>query len=469
MQHPRRPHPRSGARRPAVLVVAGLLAWAPVGWPTTAQAAGPSQSALCDGYTAGPCSLSVTTDAGAAAPGQLLRVTGEGNPGTRLVLQFYVVEFNSRGQVTGLVPSGDPVEGTTRALTGGRGTLDQVRLVPRAVPEGPSGWGFVGLADDSSLDLSTRIGQVVEFSGATLRLLGDGYADQKPVGVPLDMHAIGNVPGVGYWVEYLADDGSWTPVPGHGYGAAQRLRSSPGEISHLSYVVPADLVPGQAYRFRVNHHLNYGGAEDRPVAAPAYAEWTVVPSEHGEAGTRDEQLDPAKGPGVPDPEGPAGNDGGGPGGGGGSPAPGPGPGAPAAPQPSAPSAPAAPAPTPAPGSPPAPGAAPTSAPPASATAAPATPGQGSQGSPQPQAPGSTAPGATAPGAASPAAAGSAPATSSDPVWGEEARPLAAPRIAEAAEPTKWMLAGVLVALLATPALGVWLRRRTASSGRGEAW
>ncbi|NPC95217.1 hypothetical protein [Nocardioides sp. zg-DK7169] len=470
MQRPARLRIRFGLRRPA-LAVAGLVVVASVAWPAPAQAAGPSQSALCDGYAVGSCSLSVTIDAGAAAPGQLLRVTGAGNPGTRLALQFYVVEFNSRGQVTGLVPSGEPAVGTTRALGGGRGTLDEVKLVPRAVPDVPSGWGFVGLADDSSLDLSTRIGQVVEFGGATLRLLGDGYADQKPVGVPLEMHAIGNVAGVGYWVEYLADDGTWTPLPGQGYGAAHRLLSSPGEISHLRYVVPPELVAGQAYRFRVNHHLNYGGAEDRPIASPAYAEWTVVPSERGVTGPRDEQLDPSKGPGVPDPEVPGGNDGGdadgdggngGNGGEGGSAGtPGPGPGAPTGPPapsgPSAPSGPAAPEPS-APSSPP------SSPPPAPSASAKATTGQGRQGTPSPQ-----APGAMAPGSSSPAPGGKAPAPASDPVWGEEARPLVAPRVAEAPDTTKWMLAGALVALLASPALWVWLRRRTASSGRDEAW
>ena len=460
MQRPARLRTRSGLRRPA-LAVAGLVVVASVAWLAPAHAAGPSQSALCDGYTVGSCSLSVTMDAGAAAPGQLIRVTGAGNPGTRLVLQFYVVEFNSRGQVTGLVPSGEPAEGTTRALGGGRGALDEVKLVPRAVPDVPSGWGFVGLADDSSLDLSTRIGQVVEFGGATLRLLGDGYADQKPVGVPLEMHAIGNVAGVGYWVEYLAADGTWTPVPGQGYGAAQRLLSSPGEISQLSYVVPPELVAGQAYRFRVNHHLNYGGAEDRPIASPAYAEWTVVPSEHGVAGPRDEQLDPAKGPGVPDPEVPAGNDGGGGEDGPGE-TPGPGPGAPTGP--SAPSVPAAPEPSAAPSAPSAPSAPPSSPPPTPSASATATTGQGRQDAPSPQ-----APAAPAPGASSPAPGGKAPAPASDPVWGEEARPLVAPRVAEAPDTTKWMLAGALVALLASPVLWAWLRRRTASSGRDEAW
>lgn len=474
MQRSAPPRTRFGLRRPAP-ALAGLVVVASVAWLAPAQAGGPSQSALCDGYAVGTCSLSVTIDAGAAAPGQLLRVTGAGNPGTRLVLQFYVVEFNSRGEVTALVPSGEPAEGTTRALGGGRGTLDEVKLVPRAVPDVPSGWGFVGLADDSSLDLSTRIGQVVEFGGATLRLLGDGYADQKPVGVPLEMHAIGNVAGVGYWVEYLAADGAWTPVPGQGYGAAQRLLSSPGEISHLSYVVPPELVPGQAYRFRVNHHLNYGGAEDRPIASPAYAEWTVVPSEHGVAGLRDEQLDPAKGPGVPDPEAPAGDDGGEADGGPGRPQ-GPGPGAPPEPlppDPSGPSGPSAPEPSAATSAPSAPSApaAPSSSPPApSASApapsasAPATTGQGRQDAPAPQ-----APGATAPGVSSPAPGGKAPAPASDSVWGDEARPLVAPRVAQAPDTAKWMLAGALVALLASPALWAWLRRRTASSGQDEAW
>ncbi len=233
-----------------------------------------------------------------AAHDQLLRVRATGNPGTLLTFQFYLVEFNSLGELTGLVASGEPVQATTRALGGGRGDLrDPARLVPRTVPDVPGGWGFVGLADDTSLDLTTRLGTVVEFGGRTLKLLGDGYADQKPVGVPLDLQVIGNVPGVGYWVEYLAPDGTWTALPGQGYDASQRLLSSPGEISHLTYTVPEGLVAGQPYRFRVNHHLNYGGAEDRPIASPAYNEWTVVPSEQGEARARGQNFDRTKGPG----------------------------------------------------------------------------------------------------------------------------------------------------------------------------
>lgn len=431
-----------------VLVAAGPFA------AGSAHAAGAHQSALCDGYTVGTCAI--TTDSRVAAQDQLLRVQAVGHPGVSLTLQFYVIEFNSRGQITGLVPSGNPVEGVTRSLSGGRGTLDEARLVPRTVPDVPGGWGFVGLADDTSLDLRSRLGAVVEFGGRTLKLLGDGYADQKPVGVPLDLHVIGNVPGVGYWVEYLAADGTWTAVEGQGYGAAQRLLSSPGEVSHLSYTVPTDLVPGQAYRFRINHHLNYGGAEDRPIAAPAHAEWTVIPSEHGEAGERGQQLDPSKGPGTPDPQGPGDTGGGG----NGSPAPAPsgppGPGSPGGPGGTVP---------PKPSSPPAPEAddadpqAPAAAPPPQPTTAAGAPRPSSSAGPS---------ATTGPDAPTSTPGGSAPASSSDPIWGEEARAVPPPRIGETHETTRWALAALLLALLASPAAWMWARHRFSSRG-GDSW
>ncbi|MBM9461774.1 hypothetical protein JK386_17925 [Nocardioides sp. zg-536] len=413
---------------------------------------GQSQSVLCDGYTAGTCS--VTTDSTVAAQDQLLRVSATGNPGAHLVLQFYVIEFNSRGELTGLVPSGAPVDGVTRDLGAGRGRLDDARLIPQAVADVPGGWGFVGLAADSSLDLSTRVGQVVEFGGRTLKLLGDRYAEQKPVGVSLSLHVLGNVPGVGYWVEYLADDGTWTPLPGHGYGAAQRLLASPGEISQLTYSVPTELTPGQPYRFRVNHHLNYGGAEDRPVADPAHAEWVVVPSEHGRTQPLGQQFDPTKAAGQPDPRTPGGGSGGGAGGGGATPPP-------ASPPATSPAAPGgAPAPDP------------TQGDDAPAPAAP-RPADGEQATPPPVTPspaGSTGPTDDASSAgAAPSAAPAAPAPAGTAtVWGDEPRADAAPRAGETPRPLTWSLTLALLGLVAAPGIWLWWRRR-GMADRGESW
>lgn len=421
-------------RRGVVGVACFALATALVLLGAGSAHAGPMEDALCGSYQ-GTCSLAPSTSV--ASSDQLLGVTAQGSPGVRLLVQFYVVEFNSKGQVTALLPSGDPVEGTTNS----RGHLSGPSVVPRSLPDVPSGWGFVGLADDTSLDLTTRLGRVVELEGRTLKLLGDGFADQKPVGVALDMHVIGNVRGIGYWVEYLADDGRWTPAPGHGYGSVQRLRNSPGEISLLTYTVPAELVAGKQYRFRVNHHLNFAGSEDRPVAAPAYSEWTVIPSEQGKAQDRGQQFDPSKGPGAPDHEGP-GN--------------GPGDGAPA------------PTPTPAPAPTPTPAPAPT---------APGKPAPPVPGAPLPSSPPTAAPSAspsptpsTSPSSAPPvpAAPSGARAADVDQVWGDEARVAMEARAGETRAEVSWALALTLVALVASPVLWVALRRRWARASE-ETW
>ena len=486
--------PRSSPTRVRVaLLAAGVVAATVVGPGVGAAAAsGAVQQALCVGHAPGPCQVS--TGQSFVASDQLLRASVSGNAGVQVELQFYAVEFNSAGQVTRLVPSGEPVTGTT-ARSG-----TQIVLVPRTVPDLPGGWGFIGLADDDSIDLRTRLGQLVEFSSRHIRLLGDGYAEQKPMGVELDMHVLGHVTGARYWVEYLADDGTWTPVPGQGYTAAQRLRTSPGEREHLTYTVPETLTPGRAYTFRVNTHLNYDGGSDRMVADPVFAEWLVVPVEEGKAKERAGDLDAGKGPGLPDPspsdEDGAGGDGAGgdddaPGGAGGSsedegeatPVPDIGASAdPTAPDPTAPDPMAS---NPTASNPTAPGAA------APSTATPDIPSTSDGRAPReqestPEAGDSSLPpeepssgptgGADASGAptsASPSAtgAGAVPAPTSgagDAVWGEEARTVAAPRAGEAPTPLRWGLAWLLALVLAGP-LGWPLVRRRVKATTEDVW
>jgi hypothetical protein len=277
----------------AVLAVPAALTASP------ALAAGATQSALCDGYQAGNCAI--TPDNGPImSDGEPRGVTVYGRPGVQVSVQFYVIEFNRAGQITGLVPSGTPATGTTAEVRPGEGVLNGARIVPRTSGSLGGGWGFVGLADDGDIDLRRRLGTVVQFGGRTLRSLGDGFAEQKPVGTPLDLHVIGNVQGVGYWVEYRDANGDWVPVPGHGYGSATHLASTPGEISQLTYTVPGTLTRGREYTFRVNHHLNYGGSPDRPVADPAFLEWTVIPAATGEESGRGNNFDPGLGPGEED-------------------------------------------------------------------------------------------------------------------------------------------------------------------------
>lgn len=421
------------------------------------------QTDLCSGAAQG-CGLWLA-NSNSMSTGDTLRVidsgvryvvTVQGKPGVRVDVQFYAVEFNSKGQVTALVPSGSPVSvtaGTTQMIT------------PRSVGGGASGWGFVGLADSTSTDLRTRVGSLYEFSGLTLKTLGDGFAELKPVDTELQMWALGNVRGVGYWVEYQDRDGVWRSVPGQGYSSPQRLTTTPGEVSALKYTVPSFLEAGQPYQFRINSHLNFSGP-DALVTRPEYVEWTVVPSggSNGVDAPRGDQLDPDAAPGDPDPTGdpepsqpddsdqavaptPSGPQ---PGSGGGS-----GSGRPTSTQRPAPS-------NPAPSGPPrqgtnaSPGTAqvPSPAPSATATVTSA-PTSAPTSTPAPAQRPSQAPAAGGPSSTPTAAPGPSGSGTSAPVWGNEAA-VATSAATRVERPTS--LAILVLLLLALGAPGAWALR-----------
>lgn len=284
------------------LLVAAVLATLTLG-PGVAHAAGPTQDALCDGY-GGSGGCRVSTDGDTINLGRRVNPTAWGNPGVDVTVMVYLVEFNSAGAITDLVPASAPARGRTRAVGAGQGVANDqtMQLVPYQPDGFPSGgWLFLGLADDTGLDLTKRIGQLIEYGGDTLRLMGDGYAAQKPVGTTLSLDVIGQVPGMKYWVEYRDESGRWVPVPGQGFHDAQRLSGPPSQRRQLSYVVPDTLTQGKNYQFRVNTELNYGGSPDLPVAHPAFVEWTVIPSTTPVSQGRGKDFDATLAPGKPDP------------------------------------------------------------------------------------------------------------------------------------------------------------------------
>ncbi|MFC6152295.1 hypothetical protein [Nocardioides yefusunii] len=389
---------------------------------SSSQGSSSQRSALCDSY-AGECRITVSgTSLGGSGDsvnaGQTLGAAAQGNRGATVDLQFFRVEFNRDGELTELVPVGEPVAHTV----GGSGA----RLWVVADRTTSTGWGYVGLASETGNDVSQRMGVFVGYGGNMLRLLGDGYADQKPADTVLDLHVVGQVASVGYWVEYQDESGAWQPVPGQGLTAPQFVDAPANEIGHLSYTVPATLTPGRSYTFRANTQLNYAGG--KLISKPAFATWTVVPSATPQAQDRGQNFDQDKGPAAPTPSaGPS--------------APQPssqpssqpsgqatptrpeasGDSAPSAPAPSAPApsapAPSAPAPrAPTPTSPSAPVTAPSAVPSSAANSAP-SPASGTT-APTTTAPTTTAPTATAP--SSTAAGTGASASGTGPVWGEEA-------------------------------------------------
>jgi hypothetical protein len=230
-------------------------------------------------------------------------VSVRGNPGVPVTLRAYTVEFNSAGQITDLVPASDPVSaGTTNAA----GQINSVTLAPDAQNyRSVGGWLYVGLADDTGIDLRQRTGVLFGFGGSTVYLLGDGYAQQKPIGQELAMDVIGQVRGLKYWVQYQDDDGTWRDVPGQSYVDAQQLTGPENERRQVTYHIPASLTLGKPYKFRVNRQANYGGDVSQPLAKQSFAEWTVIPSKTPVTNPRGKDFDPGAAPGVADVDEPA--------------------------------------------------------------------------------------------------------------------------------------------------------------------
>lgn len=384
---------------------------------TLAAAAGATQDRLCDGAPSG-CKISASPDP--VLLGWPLTATVQGKANGSFRVQFYVIQFNSAGAITGLVPLGSARDGTTdsRATPSASVALD---LGSDLSTEG--GWGFVGLVDDDSLDLTTRLGAVIGFGNNAPHLLGDGYAYQKPVATELDLQVVGNK-RAGYWVEYQDDRGKWVALPGQGYDDQIYLRNSPGEVGHIAYTVPDTLTRGKPYTFRLNTSLNYSGST--LITKAGFSEWTVVPSDSPKKQGRGKNFDPTLPAGHADQPDPV-------------PSYSPTPTSTATPTPT-PSGEGTPRPSSGPG-------AATS----SATTA-TTAGSPTAGSSQ--TPTTTASSAQAGGAASPSAAAS---RSADPaVWGKEAT--AAPAWLSESRPagtTVAIIAGIVVAMLMAAPLAWW--------------
>lgn len=257
--------------------------------PTTARA---DQGALCDAAAEG---CGVTTSKSSVNAGETLHVRAQGNPGVEVSLRFFLVEFNSDGAITGLTPQGPARTATTSDR--GRADLEFAPGAGDGNAASSGGWGFVGFADDDSLDLAQRLGAIVAFGNSAMRLLGDGYAYQKPVETELDLHVVGNK-RAGYWVEYHDADGRWVPLAGQGPDAPINLRNTPGEIGHIPYTVPGDLIEGKPYTFRLNTVLNYSGGTLLKDAG--FTEWIVVPSGDPKKRGRGNNFDPSLPAGKPD-------------------------------------------------------------------------------------------------------------------------------------------------------------------------
>lgn len=240
--------------------------------PAVATAAPPQQvSALCDGAPDG-CGIRVDTwmREGATYP-----VTVQGRPGARVRVVIYAASLDD-GRVTALTPvaSGDEV------FVGSSGTVSTRVAIPPVTDDLSGGWALVSLEGVTLAGLADTVGGWVPFGSRIPTLLGDGYAEDKPVGRPLELSLVGTIPGSKFAVDYADASGIWRDATAP--DAANEPAARPDEVATVSYVVPRGLSP-QAYTFRLRN-LTSGTSE---------ATWSVVPSATGVERERTSWTEPA--------------------------------------------------------------------------------------------------------------------------------------------------------------------------------
>ncbi|MBC9734028.1 hypothetical protein [Nocardioides marmotae] len=108
----------------------------------------------------------------------------------------------------------------------------------------------VALAEAEGKDLSTVLGAWSELLTPVPEVLGDGYAESKPVGAPLGMALDHVVPGSTFAVE-RQDGSAWVAVPGEDGPGAEAAEATCDDVRcSIPYVVPRGL-PDAATRFRL--------------------------------------------------------------------------------------------------------------------------------------------------------------------------------------------------------------------------
>lgn len=254
--------------RPLLLTAAALAVAAGPAWAD----GGPGTEALCSDPVVG---CSVTTSATYVRDATVVDVSITGAPNVSASVQLHRVVLD-RDQLRALEPIGPAVAFTTAAS----GTA-QVRVPVSAVAGGrEGGWVFVSLAGQSGPDVAAAIGQFVPFGARLPHLLGDGYAEEKPAGAPLELHVDGAAPSADYRVEHL-DGGRWVDVTDPAPDAVQVARD-PSAVSVITYRVPRGL------RADVDHEFRLVNATDHAVGAS----WTVRPTTAGTPTARIPQFVP---------------------------------------------------------------------------------------------------------------------------------------------------------------------------------
>lgn len=241
-------------------LLAALLTAAIAWGPLPAQAAPPAQAALlCSGAPRG-CGITISD---ATREGATFPVTVHGRPQTRVKVLAYQALVDEHGTLQRLLPIGEGVE----VLTGAEGVVSTDLSIPAVVREPSSGWALISVDGVTGIDTSLTVGAYVPFGARRVTVLGDGFAERKPVGRVLELSLVGAIRGSRFAVEYRADDGAWRDIT-VGDGAAM---GRPDEPSAVQYQLPRGLTG-------TPHQIRLRNTSDSAIAAL----WLAVPSDHGE-------------------------------------------------------------------------------------------------------------------------------------------------------------------------------------------
>lgn len=208
--------------------------------------------------------------------GTVLRVSVAGAPNVVSQAMVYRVDLDDQNNVKGLDPIS--VRGTFRLSASGFTSVD---LAVPPMARGTAGWAFVSLVGQQGSDVSETVGQFIPLGSRRPMLLGDGFAEEKPVGRSLELHMVGAIPGSRFAVEYLNDHGTWQDVTDDTPGAVHVARQLQ-QVSHVRYQVPRGLRANTRYVFRLRN------LSDAALSEP----WSVIPTAHGVPQARRPQFVP---------------------------------------------------------------------------------------------------------------------------------------------------------------------------------
>ena len=221
----------------------------------------PPASADVDGLCGTRVACSVQVPA-SWVEGRSNEVVVTGAPGVEATLQAYRVTFADQ-EVSGLESFGPSVTVDTDA---NGFAVSDLRL-PELQDDETGGPVLVAVDDGVETDggdLSSVLGTWTTLTGRRALLLGDGFAEEKPVGKPLEMRTSGIARGTELDVQ-LARDGEWVSVSEE----AGRCADSTA-VCTVAYEVPRGLPA-------TGHDVRLVSTSSGTVLAG----WTVTPSADG--------------------------------------------------------------------------------------------------------------------------------------------------------------------------------------------